>query len=97
MFIELPNQLAVCWNNSSQLMFYSFGKLTKGKNEIKLRKHRTQNIKLFFLISELESKSEYLMPVSSEIKFIETTKCNTLIALVLKNNNIVVFDLNTGK
>ncbi len=37
------------------------------------------------------------MPVSSEIKSIEVTKCNTLIALVLKNNNIVVFDLNTGE
>ena len=37
------------------------------------------------------------MPLSSGIKAIETTKCNTLIALVLNNNNIVVFDLNTGK
>jgi hypothetical protein len=49
------------------------------------------------LTKELEAKSEYLMPVSSEIKSIEVTKCNTLIALVLKNNNIAVFDLNTGE
>ena len=36
------------------------------------------------------------MPLSSGIKFFETTKCNSLMALVLKNNNIVVFDFNAG-
>jgi hypothetical protein len=36
------------------------------------------------------------MPFSSSISLIETTKCNTLIALALKNNNVVVFDVNAG-
>lgn len=48
------------------------------------------------LSKELEPKLEYVMPFSSSISLIETTKCNTLIALALRNNNVVVFDVNAG-
>ena len=51
---------------------------------------------IFPYIQELESKSEYAMPFSSGVKLVETTKCNNLIAVALKNNNIVIFDLNAG-
>lgn len=45
---------------------------------------------------DLESKLEYCIPFSSQITLFEATKCNNLIALALKNNNIIVFDLNSG-
>jgi len=73
-FVEIPNGLAVCWNKSSQTLFYPFTRLTK----------------------DLESRVEYNMPFSSQIMQIELSKCNSLIAFVLKNNNLVVFDLIAG-
>jgi hypothetical protein len=45
---------------------------------------------------ELECKYEYSMSFSSEVKQVSTTKCKNLIAFALNNNNIVVFDLNSG-
>ncbi len=44
----------------------------------------------------MESKFEYSMPFSSQIKFIELSKCNSLIALGFINKNVSVFDLNAG-
>lgn len=44
----------------------------------------------------MESKFEYTMSYASQIMQIRTTKCNTLLALVLKNSNLIVFDFNSG-
>jgi len=72
--VEIPNGLAVCWNKSSQTLFYPFIRLTK----------------------DLESRAEYSMPFSSQVMQIEMSKCNSLIAFILKNNNLVIFDLISG-
>ncbi|RMZ98579.1 WD repeat-containing 93-like isoform X5, partial [Brachionus plicatilis] len=45
---------------------------------------------------ELESKFECVLPFSSQISQIEMTKCSNLLAVSLKDNNIVVFDLHMG-
>jgi hypothetical protein len=36
------------------------------------------------------------MPFTSDILDIQLTKCNNLLALILRNNNLIVFDLNAG-
>ena len=48
------------------------------------------------LTKDLESRVEYSLPFSSPIMQIELSECNTLIGIVLKNNNLVVFDLISG-
>ena len=39
---------------------------------------------------------EHSFPFTAPIVSIKTTKCNSLVALALKNNNVVVFDLAAG-
>ncbi len=48
------------------------------------------------LTKDLDSKIEYNIPFSSQIMLIESSKCNSLIAFGLKNNNLVVLDLLSG-
>lgn len=49
---------------------------------------------MFF--SDLESKFESVLPFSGQISHFHTTKCHNLLAVSLKTNNIIVFDLNMG-
>ncbi len=47
-------------------------------------------------ILDFDAKLDYCIPFTSEVAFLELTKQNTLIAVVLKNNNVVVYDLIAG-
>ena len=45
---------------------------------------------------DLESKVDYCIPFTNEITEIEITRNSSLIAVALKNNNIVVIDTIAG-
>lgn len=48
------------------------------------------------ITKDLESKIEYCFPFTSEVHKVITTKLAPLVAVCLKNNNIVVLDTNAG-
>ncbi|CAF0942888.1 unnamed protein product [Brachionus calyciflorus] len=92
---------------NADFMFLSSNKIVPGQNgenpdsPVSLAVCWNNGNQLYFyalnkITKEQESKIEYTIPFSSQITHILSTKCNNLISIALKNNNIIVFDLNMG-